>query len=200
MSRAEVERLVPAQERGGLLGVDVAEDSRGVLEQVCQAAGLSGMILPALRVYGAVVRPVITWDLNVLAARVRQGRGPVLHRVGVRELVEGRPSAGTGAVVRLNGVLACGSFQRSRPGLAALACFGRVIVAAPTPPGSTLWDSLECDYRGYTVIEVGERGAAVVVDGHPGADPSTRAVPVQERLLLEQLFDVAVNADLVPPL
>lgn len=182
------------------MGVGVCEDPRTVVDQVCAAAELAGSVLPPVRVYGAVVRPVVLWDLNVLATRVRSAMGPILNRTGVREVVEGRNSVATAPVLRLSGVLSCGSFQRSRPGLAALACFGRVVVAAPTPPGSDFWDCLECDYRGYTVVEVSDNGAAVVVQGYPGIDPSTKAVPVQQRLLLEQLFDVAIDADLVPPI
>lgn len=200
MSRADVERLTDAKERGGLLAVGIGGDPRTVLQQVCRTAGLPGSVLPTVRVYGAVVRPVVVWDLNVLAARVRSARGPILHRVGVREVVEGSGSVATAAVLRLSGVLSCGSFQPSRPGLAALACYGRVIVAAATPPGPDFWDAAECDYRGYTVIEVSGQGAAVAVQGHLGADPGTRAVAVQERLLTEQLFDVAERSGLVPPI
>jgi hypothetical protein len=200
MSRATIERLglLPLRDRTEAHWADTDVDL--VAGQVRDHLDLGGTLLPPCRAYRRFTRPVVRWDLNGLAARMSSGVGPILDRARVRDLLDG-PGGGTVPVALTPAAfLSLGSFRMAKTDLAVLSIYARAVWIVPGPSGSPMWDSLECEVKGYTVVEARPDHPEVLVHGYPGPDPICRPVDIQVRLLQEQLFDVAIRTGMVPPI
>lgn len=201
MGATNVERLriveASARPSGPWSGTDLAR----VMTRAADVAGVSGSLLPATVVYRRTVVPVVSWDLNVLAYRLRRGPGPILERHALRGLLPDTVDAPPPACpVAVQAYLCALPLAQARGDLTVLSIYAPVIWVTPNPPGAAALERLECDLDGYTVVQVGPDTAEVLVRGHEGPDPSCRPVSVQDRLYREQLFDIAARSGLLPPI
>lgn len=198
MTQSAVERVPVVASGRGL--AHWGETDLRVVAAVCAGAlGWDGAVLPAARVYGATVFPVVTWDDTVLDFRTRCGLGPVVERGRVHQMLSPWGPGDPGDAVRPQGFVAVGTPSASRAGLVALSIYAPVASVVPAPPGVAMWDALEASFYGVHVLEYGPDGTVeVTVRGCEGPNPSARAVPEQARLLREQMYDLAVRTGEVP--
>lgn len=201
MTRAVIERVDTTAWTGSATRHWAGADLDQVAAAACRAADLAGTVLPLTSIRGAAVMAVTAWDLNAVATRDATGSGPILERVKVGDLVDGTATWSAPRVLTVTAFLSFGRLDRRR-GMGALTGYSRVVALAPTPPGAGSWELMECDLHGYTVVEVAaDCSTRVQLQGPAQVPPPSRdLVPVEDRLISEQLFDVARRSGRVPPL
>lgn len=187
-----------------------------VAEEVRRHVVGQGTCLPVAQIADGVVVAVVSWDKAALEWRAGHDVGPVLDRGILRDWVlEGRLEQ-VPAVLTVDAYITLGRLQASRSTLARLSSTARVIAAVPEPPGVEWWQAVACDFYGYTVAQVrrpapddwavdtahDEAGCglevSVAVKGHSGPNPACRPIAHNQRLRLEQLYDLALRTDSVP--
>lgn len=167
-------------------------------EMVRESALGTGTNLPIIWFAGGPVVPVVEWNHDALAARMRAGRTPMLCReVLADRLAHGRDHEEP-AVLRMAAFITLHAFPGARSALGAASGFTPAVAAVPTPPGAANWSRFEADYYGFTVVEVDDLGASVVVRGRTTAKHPEGGVPRERRLMEEQLFDVALRTGVTP--
>lgn len=160
----------------------------------------AGTNLPMIWFAGGPVVPVIDWDYDALAFRLREGRMPMLSReVLADRLAHGRDHEEP-AVLRMRAFITLHAFPGARSALGSASGFTPAVAAVPTPPGAANWSRFEADFYGFTVVEVDDSVAKVVVQGRTSAKHPQGGVPRERRLMEEQLFDVALRTDATPAL
>lgn len=158
----------------------------------------AGRCLPMVWFCDGLVVPVVIWDQEALHLRLGRGGGPVLYRsVLADRLAYGRDHLDP-AVLRMHAFITVHALPVARNALGAVSGYAQAIAAAPHPPGADGWDVFEADYYGFTVAEVDDTGARVVVQGRRMPKHPLGGTPHQRRLMEEQLFDVALRTGTTP--
>lgn len=158
----------------------------------------SGTNLPMIWFAGGPVVPVVEWDHEVLHDQMRDGRTPILNRVVLDDRLRYARDHEEPAVLRMRAFITLARLPGARSTLAAVSGFMPAVAAVPTSPGATDWSRFEADYYGFTVVEVDQGGASMVVQGRTSARHPAGGIPRERRLMEEQLFDVALRTGVVP--
>lgn len=161
------------------------------------ALGWPGMTLPAQRLLGTRVVPVVTVDAAAHDRRRRDGSaGPMLD-VDTLAVWEWPQAAGTcpPSVVRLRGVLvpAGRSWAAAAATARRWAGFAAAAIVLPTDEASRLC-RLECGYAGIAIAAASpERGVRLIQPGRPGRSDRARRRTL-DRWLEEQLYGRLLSA------
>jgi hypothetical protein len=159
-----------------------------VADQARVALNWAGFTLPAVRLSGGSVVPVVAWTAAA-RSRWRDGPRPVADRAVLAEW----ECDGPASAVRVVGFLHLGAPLAGVDRLKAVAGYGpgAVVVGAAGRVGA--WTLAEADVAGLSVVEVSrERSARVVVTGREGPVATARRT-VATRLREEQLFEWALR-------
>lgn len=159
-----------------------------------------GVCLPMVRFCDQAVVPVIRWNRPVLRARLDGNLGPILDRFVLSTRLSNGLDHLVPAALQMLAFITVTPLTTARSGLAAVSGYSPAIAAVPRPPGADSWEALSCDFYGFTVAEVDASGARIVVPGLGRPKHPRGGVPHQRRLMEEQLFDVALRANVTPGL
>lgn len=154
--------------------------------------------LPPVWLMDGIVAPIVTWRSEAIVYRSEGETPPILSRARWGELFRAGVERETPSVLSIVAFVAVQPIPQARRVMAWLSGYAAVAVAVPRPPGHDPWEAFECDYRGFTVAEVGANAAATVVQGRLTGRGVDAPADAHSRLLEEQLFDIAVRHDLVP--
>ncbi len=158
-----------------------------------------GAVLPLVWMGDGLVVPVVTWDEDVLADRLRLNQWPVLYRAVLADRIAKGRDTDIPSPLRMEGFITVQPLRRATSVMARLSGSARVIAAVPTPPQPDPWDSMECDYYGFTVATVDpDLRVRVAVDGSSVGKSEHLPMSHNRRLRQEQLFDVALRAGAIP--
>lgn len=158
-----------------------------------------GCTLPLVWMGEGLVAPVVTWDEPALQARLQQRQWPVLYRTVLADRVATGRDGEIPSPLRMEAFITVQPLRRVKSVLARLSGSARVIAAVPVPPEPDPWESMECDYYGFTVATVrDDLRVQVVVDGMPAGKSQHLPVGHHRRLRQEQLFDVALRGGSIP--
>lgn len=160
--------------------VAVADRGRVVL-------GWGGFVLPAVRMSGGCVHPVIEWTPSA-EFRWVSGPEPEPDRATLSEWECGGP----GTAVRIVGFVHVGTPGAGVDRLKAVAGYGpgALIVRSVARVGA--WTMAEADLAGLSVVEVDRGGGRMALAGREGPVASARR-SVATRLREEQLFEWALR-------
>ena len=154
--------------------------------------------LPPVWLMDGVVAPIVTWRRAAIGHRDVQASPPILSRARLGELFRAGAQNATPSPLTIVAFVAVQPMQQARRVMAWLSGYAAVAVALPRPPGHDPWEAFECDYRGFTVAEVGHDAATAIVQGRLTGRGAEMPADAHSRLLEEQLFDIALRHDLVP--
>ena len=157
-----------------------------------------GVCLPLVWFCGGMVVPVVSWDLAAVRVRSDSGRGPLLYRSLLADRLQHGRDHLEPAVLQMEAFITVAPLSAARNALAAVSGYAPALAAVPHPPGVDGRHALECDYYGFTVAEVDDTGARIIVRGLQRAKHPEGGVAHQRRLMQEQLFDVALRAGVTP--
>ncbi len=165
---------------------------------VCDQVVGAGSRLPLVWMVDGVVAPVVVWDREVLAGRLASGRGPLPIRSVLNDrLIHGRDHEAP-SPLRMEAFIAVQPIRRAVRTMAWLSGVAQVAAAVPAAAPVPSWAAFECDYYGFTIAQVGDARAEVVVRGRTCGKGAHLPVGHQVRLMQEQLFDVAVRTGTLP--
>ncbi|HAM44057.1 MAG TPA: hypothetical protein DCM67_03400 [Propionibacteriaceae bacterium] len=152
------------------------------------ASDLAGTLLAPVWLLGRIVCPIVLWDHEALNARLSGGVAPVLDRAAVRDEVD----TSDPPVLEIRGFVTCGDLRRSEGALAALSYYGATVLATQT---ATDWDVWQCQLDGHWLVQVHDGQAITLNAGRASRRAESRPTAIQSRLMVEQLFDVALRVD-----
>ncbi len=154
--------------------------------------------LPPVWLMDGVVAPIVNWRRGAIGTRDVQASPPILSRARLGELFRAGAQHETPSPLTIVAFVAVQPMAQARRVMAWLSGYAAVAVALPRPPGHDPWEAFECDYRGFTVAEVGNAAATAVVQGRLTGRGAEMPADAHSRLLEEQLFDLALRHDLAP--
>lgn len=165
------------------------QDQADLAQWVWEACGWSGSVLPAVQLAGGSAWPAVRWDLPTTEDRLRTRMGPVLDRVRIRDWLRHRWPVP--APLTVEGLVFLAERRRSVAAMVTLAPFGQMVWWQPQPND---WDLWTCQLRGLWLVDesmsVRSRGRDAV--------PELGFESLEARLLVEQVFHLAIETDRVP--
>lgn len=159
------------------------------IHRAVSVAGWGGIVLPATRVSGYQVYPVVTIDQVAWEMRVKSGCGPELTRSTLALWESWMPEMGAApppSAIAIEGFVSTVRPSAALCALDSLAGYGAGLWLAPSRR-PTSWTLREFDMADITVVAEVDHGPAVLVRGRAGRIETARRM-TSTRLKEEQLF------------
>lgn len=163
-----------------------------IAEQACVALCWGGFTLPAVRMSGGPVLPVMMWTA---AARSRWLDGP--RPEADRSVLADWELSGPPTAVRVVGFLHLGAPAAGIDRLKAVAAYGPGAVVVSSAARVSELTLAEADVAGLSVVEVNRDIGRVIITGRPGPVVTARRT-VATRLREEQLYELALRLGAQP--
>ena len=170
-----------------------AHENLDAAELARQALGWAGVTLPAVRMSGGAVLPVVAWTASA-ASRWVFGPAPEPCRATLMQW----ESYGPSPAVHIAGFIHVGPAAAGIDRLKAVSAYGPGALVVRNVRRVSAWTMAEADVAGLSVVQVLRNGQVdVTLEGRRGPLTSARRT-VATRLREEQLFEWALRVGAEP--
>lgn len=159
------------------------------------------VVLPQTRVDRRLVHPMVCFSTSEVLRRKSLGAGPILDREALLRDAEGLDGGPKWQPpLTIAGFATTEPIDKAMKILAGLRAYARTVAITPLGSGLDTFQAAEFDVAGIAVAEVDRESDRVItaVPGFPTSAPQASISPFWMRLRQEQLFALAMRANLVP--